>query len=97
MEEARHPKNSWRYMVEDIIIAGMINPDKYKMIAKDKILSYSTNFGWSKDVVGNLRKLGFSDNMIKNELMLIVEREMLKPSEEDEFTNRALVLPLKEL
>ncbi len=96
IEETKDSRNYWRYKMWNFIVAGTINPDKYRMLAKEKALSYSTNAWWSKEVVGNLRKLGFSDSEIKIEVLSIAEQQMRKPSK-NQSANWALIFPFKEL
>jgi len=78
------------------LIAAELNREKYRELATKNVLLELSNIGLSSNVVPNLRKLGFSDSEIKIELLLTVKKQMEKPSE-DEFANRALILPLKEV
>ena len=78
------------------MIAAELNREKYRELATKNVLLELSNIGLSSNVVPNLRKLGFSDSEIKIELLLTVEKQMGKPSE-DEFANSTLILPLKEV
>lgn len=99
----QYSQENWGfYLVPNFVLMVKLDPENYTEIAKDHILRFTTNIGWSDDVIWHLREIWVSESEVRQSILTIANGfhvDVLRDKASYEYSGNmsAMVSPLSQI